>query len=154
MPPPCILAVDPGLSGAIAFLWTQDEIAAFDMPVADGNVDVAGLASLIRQHSPALAIVEKVGAMPGQGVSSMFKFGCGFGMVQGVIAALGIPLHLVTPQRWKKSFLLSSDKEASRALALRYWPQNADLFKRKKDEARAEACLIARYAHATGLRGA
>ena len=40
------------------------------------RVDAANLADLIREHGPyAFAIVEQVGARPGQGVSSMFRFG-------------------------------------------------------------------------------
>jgi hypothetical protein len=152
MPRACIMAVDPGLKGAVAYFWPQTgRVEAYDMPVADGHVDVANLADLVKMMTPDLALVEQVGAMPGQGVSSMFKFGCGYGMVRGVIAALGVPLHLVTPAKWKKHFGLSSNKEASRALALRLWPTHADLFKLKKHEARAEAALLALYAQKMGL---
>ena len=144
----CIMGVDPGLGGAIAFFEPEkDMVHALDMPVVDGHVDVAALAAAIRGFKPEIAIVEQVGARPGQGVSSMFKFGTGYGMVRGVIAALGVPLHLVVPGKWKKHYSLSSDKEASRALALRLWPLLSEALKRKKDEARAEAALIARYAH-------
>jgi crossover junction endodeoxyribonuclease RuvC len=146
--PGCILmAVDPGLGGALAFYFPDhDAIAVEDMPVADGNVDPAGLAALLDRWSPRLAAVERVASRPGQGVASSFKFGCGYGMVQGVIAACGIPLHLVSPSKWKKHFLLSSDKEEARARALRLWPARADLFRRKRDHGRAEAALLARYA--------
>ena len=144
----CIMGVDPGLGGAIAFYEPErDKVHVFDMPVVNSNVDVATVAGAIRNWKPEIAIVELVGARPGQGVSSMFKFGCGYGMVQGVIATLGVPLHLVAPSKWKKHFALGPDKEASRALALRLWPLLSEALKRKKDEARAEAALIARYAH-------
>jgi crossover junction endodeoxyribonuclease RuvC len=66
-------------------------------------------------------------------------------MVRGVIAAAGIPLHLVSPAKWKRAYGLDADKEKSRALALRLWPARADLFGRKRDHGRAEAALIARY---------
>ncbi|MFZ2109605.1 MAG: hypothetical protein WAV18_30225 [Roseiarcus sp.] len=59
---------------------------------------------------PDFAIVELVASRPGQGVASVFKFGCGFGMVPGVIAARSVPLHLVTPAKWKRHFGLDSDK--------------------------------------------
>jgi crossover junction endodeoxyribonuclease RuvC len=61
------------------------------------------------------------------------------------VLALGIPLHIVTSGIWKRHFSLNSEKEKSRALALQTWPSRADLFKRKKDENRAEASLIALY---------
>jgi hypothetical protein len=147
-----ILAIDPGLTGAIAFYAPSapDIITVEDMPVAAKDVDPAALARRIRQLNPNVAIVERVSAMPGQGVSSMFKFGCGYGMVQGVIAALGIEIRFVTPQSWKKHFRLSSDKELSRARAIQAWPAS-DRFTRKKDSGRAEAALIARFAAESGL---
>src|SRR6202167_5265269 len=109
------------------------------MPVAGGNVDAATLAARIAQMKPDLAIVELVASQPGQGVASVFKFGCGSGMVRGVIAASGVPLHLVTPAKWKRALGLDSDKERSRALALRLWPTRSDLFSRKRDHGRSEA---------------
>jgi hypothetical protein len=61
-----------------------DLIAFLDLPtIGEGTqrrVDAANLADLIREHGPyAFAIVEKVGARPGQGVSSMFRFGQAYG---------------------------------------------------------------------------
>lgn len=149
----CILGVDPGLSGAIAFYFpaAPDLIAAEDMPVAAGEVDAATLARRIRQMGPALAVIEQVAARPGQGVSSMFRFGAAYGTARGIVQALGIPTQLVTPNRWKKHFRLDSDKEKSRALALRLWPTSAH-FARKKDDGRAEAALLARFAAETMLQ--
>ena len=142
-----VLAIDPGLTGAYAFYFPdQDKITVDDMPVVAGDVDAATLATRIAQMRPDLAIVELVASRPGQGVASVFKFGCGFGMVRGVIAASGVPLHLVTPAKWKRHFGLDSDKEKSRALALRLWPTRSDLFGLKNHHGRAEAALLARYA--------
>jgi crossover junction endodeoxyribonuclease RuvC len=143
----CILGIDPGISGAIAFYFPgiSSRVAAEDMPTAGGEVNAAGLADRIRKMRPDVAVIERVGAMPGQGVSSTFKFGASFGVACGVLAALEIPCHRVSPASWKKHFRLSSDKEASRALALRLFPATAEHFSRKKDDGRAEAALIARY---------
>jgi crossover junction endodeoxyribonuclease RuvC len=150
----CILGCDPGKTGALAFLFSDSPsmVSVKDMPIADDKVCGAQLADTIRVMNPDMAIVELVGAMPGQGVSSMFNFGVSFGVIKGVVQALGIPLHLVRPNKWKKHFTLSSDKEKSRALALRLWPSRAELFARKKDENRAEAALLARYGLETILR--
>lgn len=143
----CIMAVDPGLSGAIAFYFPShpERVSVEDMPVAGGDIDCVTLAGRIRQLAPDIAIVEAVHSMPRQGVSSTFKFGAGYGMVRGVIAALDVPTHLVTPAAWKKHFRLGSDKEQARALALRLFPSVGERFARKKDDGRAEAALIARY---------
>ena len=144
---PCILGIDPGISGAISFYFPKHPqlIAAEDVPIVNGEIDVATLARRIEQMRPDLAIIERVNAMPRQGVASTFKFGASYGAVLGIIGALKIPSELVTPSMWKKHFRLSAEKEKSRALALRLWPARAELFERKKDHGRAEASLIARY---------
>jgi crossover junction endodeoxyribonuclease RuvC len=144
---PCILGVDPGLSGAIAFYYASapDRIAAEDMPVAGGSVDAANLAARIRQMGPAVAYLERAASRPGQGVASVFKFGAAYGTIFGVLAALEIPAHVVTPGVWKKHFRLGADKEQARALAMRLFPATSNHFARKKDHGKAEASLIAVY---------
>jgi hypothetical protein len=145
--PRCILGIDPGISGAIAFFFPDhpERVACEDVPIAAGNIDAVTLAARIAIMAPDVVIIEQVGAMPGQGVSSMFKFGRAFGTVIGVVGALKLPLHMVAPSRWKSHFRLSADKEEARALALRTFPACGGQFQRKKDHGRAEAALIARY---------
>ena len=150
----CILGVDPGISGAIAFYFpnNHDRIATEDMPIAAGDVDAVSLANRLMIMAPTLAIVERVNAMPGQGVSSMFRFGRSFGTAIGVIGALKVPLMFVAPSKWKAHFRLSADKEEARALALRLFPSCAEQFQRKRDHGRAEAALIARFGVEGGAR--
>ena len=152
----CILGIDPGISGALAFFFpgVPSRVCAEDVPVAAGEINAAGLAERIRKMAPDVAIIERVAAMPGQGVSSTFKFGVAYGVVCGVLATLEIPCHRVSPSVWKKHFRLTADKEAARALALRLFPATAEHFARKKDHGRAEAALIARYgSEVLGLLG-
>lgn len=138
-----ILGIDPGsVSGAWAAIFPDGSMSCGDLPVVDRTVNPAELGRLIRALNPERAVVEQVGAMPGQGVSSMFAFGRGYGCILGVLGACEIPVQMVTPGRWKKAMGLDSDKEKSRSLAIRTWPQS-DQFKRKKDAGRAEAGLIA-----------
>ena len=141
------MGIDPGLSGAIGFYFpeTSSRVAVYDAPIAGGEINAPGLADLINTHQPTVAIIERVSARPGQGVSSMFNFGRACGVVAGVVGTLKIPVHFVTPQTWKKYFRLSADKEESRALALRLFPACADSFKLKKHHGRAEAALIAKF---------
>lgn len=143
----CICAIDPGISGALAFYFPDcpERVAAEDMPVAAGDVDAVTLARRIATMAPDVVFLERVGSMPGQGVASTFKFGRSFGTAIGVIGALKLPLHLITPSKWKGHFHLDSDKEKSRALAIRLFPAVADQFARKKDHGRAEAALLCRY---------
>jgi len=144
----CIMGVDPGLTGAIAFYFPDhpERVSVEDMPVAGGRLDAVTLTRRIRQFSPDLAVVESVHAGKGWGNGVTFSFGEGCGVVRGVLGALEIPTHMVTPPSWKKHWrLLKAEKDDSRALALRLFPSVGSHFARKKDDGRAEAALIARY---------
>jgi hypothetical protein len=138
-----VIAIDPGaVSGAYAYT-AGGFFTAGDLPVVDGQVDAAALAQFVRDHvGPELAVVERVGAMPKQGVASTFRFGKAAGIIEGVLAGAGIPIHYVAPQTWKKHFRLSgTDKEKSRALAIQRHPTVQGLHL-KKHHGRAEALLM------------
>ncbi len=124
------IGVDPGLTGAIGVLQDGAFIAVEDMPtVLKGagsvkrEVSPAGLIALLRERVPpadnVAAVIERVNAMPGQGVSSVFSLGDSFGTARAALAVARVELHYVAPATWKKHFKLSSDKEQSRALAQR-----------------------------------
>lgn len=145
-----VLGMDPGVSGAIAVLSDDGRlIEVFDMPVfkikGKSKLDTHQLGRMIGKYATdSRAVIEQVGAMPGQGVTSMFTFGFCAGALHGAVGALGMPLELVSPRTWKARFRLSKDKEESRQAASRRWP-GTDTFARVKDGGRAEAALIALY---------
>ncbi len=153
-----ILGIDPGATGAIAFLWPDDFYMIDDLPIVDGIVNSSGLLTLLKKtrfpYIPQTvtfhhAFVERAQSMPKQGIASTFKYGVGYGAILGVLAALQIPYTLVSPQKWKKVFgLIGKDKEASRALAIQWYPK-AELHL-KKHHGRSEALLIARWGMAHG----
>lgn len=146
------VGIDPGLSGAIAII-APERVEVTDMPIVQlaktgfvkNAVDVNALARLLAPlvGGSARVFMEKVNAFPGQGVASMFSLGMSFWGAAGVIAGVGLPLELVAPSEWKARFKLTKNKDLSRGLAARLYPQ-IDL-SRKKDHGRAEALLIARY---------
>ena len=96
--------------------------------------------------------------MPQQGVVSMFKFGTNYGIWQGRLEALGIPFLFVTPQKWQREVFDSAvkgDRKAmSLSLARRIFPDMLEHLKRKKDDGRADALLIAEWARRQGVRRA
>lgn len=145
--------IDPGLSGAIATLVDGEPGPILDMPTrrVDGWNEVAAdqLAQFIseqrRQHPGAYvsACMEKVGARPGDGGTSAFRFGESSGKVKAILEAKGIPYVLAIPAVWKRHMgLLKQDKDAARLLAIRRFPSAADRLTRKKDNGRADALLI------------
>lgn len=143
----CICGIDPGLSGALAFIFQNEpnRVAIEDMPIADGDVCAPLLSDIIRKYRPSYAVIEFVSSMPGQGVASTFKFGKSYGQALGVLGAHNVPLHYVTPRKWKQRFNLTAEKDESRAKALQLFPACAASFARKKDHNRADAALIAKY---------
>lgn len=153
-----LIGIDPGKTGGIATLQILDgkvSLTLGDTPVIKGakaskdEYDVLAMAQILKRNQNANphVFIEKVGAMPGQGVTSMFSFGKGFGLWLGMLGALDLPYTLVTPQRWKKTMLsdMTDDKAASRIRAMQLFPFAADSFRLVKDHNKAEAALIAEY---------
>jgi crossover junction endodeoxyribonuclease RuvC len=147
-----ILAIDPGATGALAFFDpAAGTLEVVDMPTVTvkrgaklkNEISPQMLAAIVSARNPAMAVLEKVGAMPGQGVSSMFQFGRGVGIVEGVLAALHVPTDYVTPQAWQKALNARSGKDGNRQRAAELFPAYAHLFARKKDDGRADAALMA-----------
>jgi crossover junction endodeoxyribonuclease RuvC len=149
-----ILGIDPGLNGAMAYYETDiDVLVVMDMPTVEvtrngknkREVSPALLADLIAGRGIKKAYMERVSAMPGQGVSSMFSFGRSVGVIEGVLAAYEIPVTHVTPQAWMKAMGIRAGKDGSRERAMQLFPQYSSMFSRKKDDGRSDAALIAKY---------
>jgi Holliday junction resolvasome RuvABC endonuclease subunit len=143
-----IVGIDPGNNGGIALLHGDRLIYADHLPIVGKTLSGHLLNNWfadIEPDTPTMVVVEQVHAMPKQGVSSTFNFGKAVGIIEGVIAARGLPITWVTPQRWKKSIGVTADKNTSRQLAINLWPDQAHLFARVKDVDRAEAALIAEW---------
>lgn len=157
-----ILGTDPGLGGALALYnpITDHLLQVYDMPVCNGSLNLPALVDVIRaaEKSSDLfsihAIIENVHSRPRQ--AGAFAFGFNTGAIHGILATLGIPISTVSPNLWKPACHLTrrpgetqpENKTRARELASQMWPAQAHLFKRIRDDGRAEAALIAYwYAH-------
>jgi crossover junction endodeoxyribonuclease RuvC len=151
-----ILGIDPGLSGGVAVLNDHAQlIEAIPMPVraktdTKMEMDGAALTKFIERHGTVIfmLVLERQRPMLAfrQSAQTGFSLGRSQGLVEGIVAALRIPLTLAEPQVWKKYYGLKGGKEnkqLSRAKAAALYP-TAPL-DRKKDEGVAEAILIARW---------
>jgi crossover junction endodeoxyribonuclease RuvC len=144
------IGIDPGRTGAAALIH-QDGCIVADWPGCP-----AGAADLLTawrfEYEIDLVALERVHAMPKQGVASTFTFGQNFGQWEGIIAALSLPCLQPTPQDWQKGLIRKSDGADAKARALsvarRLFP-DADL-SRKKDHGRADALLLAWWARRQG----
>lgn len=143
-----VLAVDPGVTGAVALRHGTPPHAAtrlLDMPTVGSDVNGHAVAELLHNWHPDVVVVEVQQAMPKQGVASTFRTGCNYGTVLGVVAALGIPVVHVRASEWTRALHVGSDKERHRRLAIDTYPTLEPLLRRVKDHNRADALLLAHW---------
>lgn len=164
-----IVGVDPGASGAIAFLDadTEDLIAVEDMPVdrvqvgrhVRSRVARSALLALLKRAAGSPAFTERPEGRPlrstsrktGQtetrqpGAAGMLSLGENYGCVVMGCTATGMRLTEVRPGVWKSALGVKAAKDDSRRRSSELWPAMAHLFERVRDDGRAEAALIALY---------
>jgi len=99
--------------------------------------------SVVDPKEGAQICMEQVHAMPKQGISSTWNFARAVGVISAVCELTNYPFHLVSPQKWKKHFNLTADKNEALDKARELFPKAK--LKLKKDINRAEALLIAEY---------
>ena len=107
--------IDPGKRGAIAGVNGAGEIVAlarFSEAETDGRIAlIIGDTLAAFPERRICATIEKVGAMPGQGVTSMFSFGRAYGEAIGALILCRARLQYVRPQAWQKDLGLSGAGE-------------------------------------------
>jgi crossover junction endodeoxyribonuclease RuvC len=157
-----ILGIDPGIQGgayAVYDLGRRQLKSVHSLPLRESVVRNRYSKKKLTLDLEALhfqwaalkmkvvcAVVEKVHSMPGQGVSSTFRFGQAYGQMEGILVSLGIKVVDVEPAVWKSLLCLKPmDKDDSRRLASEWFPDMRGAWRYKKDHNLAEAALIARF---------
>lgn len=145
-----VVGIDPGQTGAVCVL---DEFGGM---FVDWAGDPWGMAARLAEAIPpgidTVAALERVHAMPKQGVSSTFKFGRNYGFWEGWLSARGIPCESPTPQTWQKGLVFPSDgadpKARALAVARRLYPGFAGMLVTPRGrilDGRVDALLIAHW---------
>lgn len=142
------IGVDVGAKGGMAAIDENNQIIMLLTMSRENLVEFAN--ELKSRNEPMIACVEKVGAMPNQGVTSMFSFGKSAGFIEGVFESFKIPYELIPPQKWKKEFgLINKDKNGSINICKNLFPE-VNLLPtsrcRKESDGLAESLLMAMYA--------
>lgn len=152
-----ILGLDPGLKGALALLAPDGGLLELvDMPTlavtkSRREIDTQRLVETLEDwrglQGEFRVVVERAMVMPGQGGSSGFKIGIGFGQILGILAAQKVSHTTVTPQVWQRALFgklaKGTGKDRARAHAAQMFPR-ADLGRRKTQD-RSDAICIALY---------
>lgn len=152
-----ILAIDPGLSGAVAVYWpATGAVQIHDMPTVQAGkgktskriIDIQALARIIddlNKDAITHCYLEQVGTRPGEGAVGAFSFGEGVGIIRGILAANFIPVTRIAPSVWKKALGVPAAKDGARARASELLPRHAGQWARVKDDGRAEAAMLGIY---------
>jgi len=142
------IGIDPGGSGAVA--WIKG-VGHWAYTLKNTERDIAdtfwNLAAAIEREGGS-ALIERVGAFPGQGVTSCFSFGQNYGFLRGLLIAYKIPFETVLPRAWQATFgLLRRDKtETKTEKKRRHKARAQELFTSLKiTNANADALLIAEW---------
>jgi len=108
------LGIDPGKKGGIAGLDDNGELYHCS-PYTPMALKQAIVNLHINDFSPALKqshiSIEKAQAFPGQGVSGMFNYGKGCGIIEGIVIAFAVPYELVNPRVWQKVMFAGTDSK-------------------------------------------
>jgi crossover junction endodeoxyribonuclease RuvC len=126
------IGIDPGLSGGVAVIFGDGRVhVAHPLPLLNDQLDFNALTQILYDlmgHYDCHTWIEKVTAMPGQGVTSMFKFGFVTGAIHGILSAIQMPYLTVAPQAWRKVVLAGIErnkdnpKEAALIYCMREYP--------------------------------
>ena len=134
------MGIDPGYSGAIAIVDHRGSFVDC-VRLKETEHDVSDFLSECAPHVET-AVLEKVNAMPRQGVSSTFKFGTSYGFCRGLLVCHRVRFETVPPGTWLRAMgcLSKGDKNVTKSAAQRLFP------KEKVVHATADAMLLAEYA--------
>lgn len=141
------IGIDPGISGGIAILRDQGVNIGLVKFKGQTEEEISELFSTIRTEVVGRRVIlymEKVHAMPKQGVVSTFKFGMSYGFLRGLCVANNFTINDVTPQRWQTvlNCRTGGNKNVTKYKAQRLFPAIAH----RITHAVADALMLAVYA--------
>ena len=165
-----IVGIDPGANGYLC-VRSSDSVTEFHpMPYIKNEFDLPELQALFsklaRQRDESgykvSVVMERVQPIFGSSAAATFKFGFGFGLLQGLIAAHSFPFLLVPPKEWMKEMWTgvipitkkvngkekTDTKSTSYAAARRLFPE-IDFRKSERaknfHDGKVDACLICEF---------
>lgn len=108
------IGIDPGASGAIALVSKTEVISVLEYKEVSLIGYVKALEVWNQEYDIQAVCIEKVSAMPGQGVTSMFSFGQRYGELLGICIAMKLPVQLANPKDWQKELKIKTQDKLSK----------------------------------------
>ncbi len=98
-----IMGIDPGSTGALAWLYPDGTGRSVPMPaVPKVGLELGTIRDLLEADRPDYVILERAASRPGEGSVQAFLYGRGFGALEGVLTALRIPFETVPSATWHR----------------------------------------------------
>ena len=148
-----IIAIDPGLTGAVCVYASPEAIELFHIPHIGKEVDIKSIHRMLSDWPPASVFIEQLGIRPRQtGVQTLIR---NWQRLEDAAILAGLPLEIVPPKRWQTGIVPATchgDRKATIAAYCNYarkkYPM-AELIpkgKRVIQDGRAAALCIADWA--------
>lgn len=124
------IGIDNGLDGGVVTLDETGRVIEKHVTPTIGVAgkgkrayDVPAMMRILQASAPGTALskayLERAQAMPGQGVSSMFSIGYGYGLWTALLTAMNIPFEVVGPRTWQGQMFSGMNRDdTKRASAL------------------------------------
>jgi hypothetical protein len=155
-----IVAIDIGLTGAVAAMDSHGTYSVADIPTEEipnaglrmvkRRVSAVGLRDMLRTLVPpgevALALIEDVHAGMGPGAAARSSLDLNRGRIEAVLELQRFEVKAIQPGTWKRFYgLTGKDKRDNLDKARVLFGQALHMLKRQKDHNRADALLMAHY---------
>ena len=143
------IGIDPGKNGALAMIDETNEVTLIDFDLKAYIKLLNSIKNSTKSYDMFIGI-ERVHAMPGEGVKSSFSFGERVGELKGMISTLDFDINTewIPPQTWQKHINtdLNRGKKAIANSLLSLYP-SADLYGPRGGlkDGRSDALGIANY---------
>ena len=118
------LGIDPGIHGCISFIDKYNPETPISFKMKD--LTTKDISDILKEYSSrtAYAVLEKVNAMPKQGVVSVWKFSGSYHTLLMGLYCHDYSFDLIRPVEWQKDMgcLTGGDKNVSKARAQQLFP--------------------------------
>ena len=106
-----LIAIDPGVSGGIAYTDSDGSVHAFPMPSTLHDLCKELHLLAYKNLDPVTVFVEELpkfaGKMSGSSMATMFR---NYGRIEGLLAAYGARIEYLPPKKWQQVLGLGDKK--------------------------------------------